>query len=134
MAMNGSGIRDTARVLGISTTTIMSHLKKLNPPKVTPIPFDQVTDIKLVCEMDEQWSLVQNKQQQRWLWYAWSPQFKRILAYALGDRTDETCKQLLELLRPFTFSVYCTDDWGVYSRLLPWENHLIGEYIRRHSE
>src|SRR5512143_2698965 len=28
MAMNGSGIRDTARVLGISTGTVMNELKK----------------------------------------------------------------------------------------------------------
>ena len=28
MAINGSGIRDTARVLGISTTTVMQTLKK----------------------------------------------------------------------------------------------------------
>lgn len=28
MAMNGSGIRDTARVLGISTTTVIKELKK----------------------------------------------------------------------------------------------------------
>ena len=27
MAMNGAGIRDTARVLGISPTTVMTHLK-----------------------------------------------------------------------------------------------------------
>ena len=28
MAVNGSGIRDTARVLGISTDTVMNELKK----------------------------------------------------------------------------------------------------------
>jgi insertion element IS1 protein InsB len=28
MALNGSGIRDTARVLGVSTMTVMSTLKK----------------------------------------------------------------------------------------------------------
>lgn len=28
MALNGSGIRDTARVLGISTTTVINELKK----------------------------------------------------------------------------------------------------------
>ena len=27
MAMNGSGVRDTGRVLGISPTTVISHLK-----------------------------------------------------------------------------------------------------------
>ena len=30
MALNGSGIRDTSRVLGISTNTVMSELKKNN--------------------------------------------------------------------------------------------------------
>jgi transposase-like protein len=30
LAMNGSGIRDTARVLGISTDTVISELKKKN--------------------------------------------------------------------------------------------------------
>ena len=28
MAMNGSGIRDTARVLGVSQTTVINTLKK----------------------------------------------------------------------------------------------------------
>ena len=27
MAMNGSGVRDTGRVLGISPTTVITHLK-----------------------------------------------------------------------------------------------------------
>lgn len=31
MALNGSGIRDTARVLGISTATVINELKKKNP-------------------------------------------------------------------------------------------------------
>lgn len=28
MAMNGSGVRDTSRVLGVSITTVIAHLKK----------------------------------------------------------------------------------------------------------
>ena len=32
MALNGSGIRDTARVLGISTDTVISELKKKKQP------------------------------------------------------------------------------------------------------
>ena len=32
MALNGSGIRDTARVLGISTDTVISELKKKSRP------------------------------------------------------------------------------------------------------
>ena len=31
MAMNGSGVRDTSRVLGVSINTVISTLKKRNP-------------------------------------------------------------------------------------------------------
>ena len=97
-----------------------------------PLPIGQVPEIQLVCEMDEQWSFVQNKACQRWLWYAWSPQHKRIFAYTLGARTDETCQQLLDLLKPFDIKVYCTDDWGAYSRLLPSNQHITGKkYTQR---
>jgi len=38
MALNGSGVRDTARVLGIGTGTVTSELKKkgLRSPRLTP--------------------------------------------------------------------------------------------------
>ena len=32
MTLNGSGIRDTARVLGISTDTVISEIKKKKAP------------------------------------------------------------------------------------------------------
>ncbi|MFZ1389054.1 MAG: IS1 family transposase [Thiolinea sp.] len=32
---------------------------------------------------------------QRWLWYAWLPYLKTVLAYTLGARTDDTLKRLL---------------------------------------
>ena len=31
MAMNGSGVRDTSRVLGVSITTVIAHLKNSTP-------------------------------------------------------------------------------------------------------
>lgn len=34
MAMNGSGCRDTARVLGISLNTVLMHLKKLRQSRL----------------------------------------------------------------------------------------------------
>jgi len=38
MALNGSGVRDTARVLGISTDTVLNELKKrgLHSRRLTP--------------------------------------------------------------------------------------------------
>ena len=59
--------------------------------------------------MDEQWSYVGNKSQQRWLWYAWSPHFKRIFAHALGLRADATLRTLLERVKRFNLRLFCTD-------------------------
>ena len=42
MALNGSGVRDTSRVLGVSTTTMIAHLKKLAPATVNPLPIQAV--------------------------------------------------------------------------------------------
>lgn len=36
LALNGSGIRDTARVLRISTNTVLAPLKKKSPPCPPP--------------------------------------------------------------------------------------------------
>ncbi|MBE1867403.1 hypothetical protein EUX53_27285 [Pseudomonas orientalis] len=41
----------------------------------------QYLPVHLFCEMDEMWSFVGNKKRQRWLWYAWSPQLKRIVTH-----------------------------------------------------
>lgn len=87
--------------------------------------FDQVNEIKLVCEMDEKWLFVGNKQNQRWLWYARSPHFKHVFAYTFGRRIDHSFKVLLALLKLFNFRLFCTDEWGTYERLLPAEKHLI---------
>ena len=75
--------------------------------------------------MDEQWSYVGNKSQQRWLWYAWSPHFKRVFAYAFGSRADSTLKTRLDRVKDFNFRLFCTDDWGAYDRLLPEDKHLV---------
>jgi len=77
--------------------------------------------------MDEQWSYVKRKSQQRWLWYAWSHEFKQVFAYAFGARVDKTLKTLLERLKPFKFCIFCTDDWGAYERYLPKGKHLVSK-------
>ena len=84
--LNGSGIRDTARVLHVSTSTVIKELKKkehllqqvnllvleqLNPEQVE-------VEIRLAevlpkyngpeSELDEMWSYVTKKENQRWLW------------------------------------------------------------------
>ena len=51
--------------------------------------------------------------------------FKRIFAYTFGSQADESLKILLDRLNHVGFSLFCTDDWGAYMRLLPKDKHLI---------
>ncbi len=69
------------------------------------------------------WSFVGNKKQQRWLWYAWEPRLKRIIAHIFGRRSKKTFRQLLGLLSGFNIVFWCTDNFSAYE-MLPDEKHI----------
>jgi insertion element IS1 protein InsB len=79
------------------------------------------------AEMDEMWSFVGKKAQQRWLWHAIDHTSGVILAYVCGAHEDEVFLQLKEYLRPFGISRFYTDNAGVYSRHLAPDNHEVGK-------
>ncbi|EGW21481.1 IS1 transposase [Methylobacter tundripaludum SV96] len=86
--------------------------------------------LELACEaaeMDEQWSFVGNKSNQRRLWYAVDHATNIVRAYVFGKRTDEVFKELKALLEPFGISRYYTDDWGAYERHLEADKHQVGK-------
>jgi insertion element IS1 protein InsB len=140
MSLNGSGIRDIARVLKISPTTVIEEIKKetelsavntvllcqLNPQEVV-VELRQHIEFIEEAECDELWSFVGSKAHQRWLWYAIDHATGKILAYVLGNRKDEAFIKLKALLEPFGITRFYTDDWGAYERHLESENHIIGK-------
>jgi insertion element IS1 protein InsB len=79
------------------------------------------------AEVDEMWSFVGKKQDQRWLWHAIDHWSGRVLAYVFGRRKDAVFLQLKALLEPFGISRYHTDDWGAYTRHLAAEEQTPGK-------
>ena len=79
------------------------------------------------AEMDEMWSFVQSKQQQRWLWHAIDHASGKILAYVLAPHEDSAFVQLKALLQPFGITRFFTDGWGSYQRYLDQQVHTIGK-------
>src|SRR5207245_8655677 len=77
MTLNGSGVRDIVRVLRVSSATVINVLKKKEPavkqvnarllhtldPRQVNVILRQVEH----AEMDERWSFVCCKGEQRWL-------------------------------------------------------------------
>ena len=79
------------------------------------------------AEMDEMWSFVQSKKQQRWLWHAIDHASGKILAYVLAPHEDSAFVQLKALLQPFGITRFFTDGWGSYQRYLDQQVHTIGK-------
>ena len=65
-----------------------------------------------------------NKKNQRWLWYAWEPRFRRVLAHAFDRRNETTQKKLLALSAPYNFLFYCTDHFSVNTERVPAARHV----------
>ena len=98
MAINGSGISDTSRVLKVSKGTLTIAIAKQEDQLVSANPnirqltneeSDMTVRVLPACEeaeLDEQWSFVGNKSNQRWLWYAVDYKTNTVLAYVFGRR------------------------------------------------
>jgi|SRR5262245_59787637 len=107
MTLNGSGIRDIARVLQVSPNTVIRELKKAPAhsqvnkgvvegccPEATAVEVHRVDG----AEADEMWSFVGSKAQRRWLWHAIDHLTGVVLAYVFGSRADEVFVELQKFL------------------------------------
>jgi insertion element IS1 protein InsB len=79
------------------------------------------------AEMDEMWSFVGKKRQQRWLWHAIDHHTGKVLAYVFGRRKDTVFLELKSLLSPFGITRFYTDDWGAYRRHIDADQHTVGK-------
>ena len=134
MVLNSSGISDISRVLEISKTTVIETIKakavnirKINFDKV--IDLSKITMLELSVELDEQWSWVQNKANQRWLWAALDSQSGEIVAFVFGKRTDNAFKELKKLLKHYKIKHYSSDGWGSYMRFLEEKLHTVSKAL-----
>lgn len=139
MTLNGSGVRDIARVLSIDPKTVINTLKSYLPQiknvneaflngqngNEIDVSLEIVSDLE--AEQDEMWSYVGSKKNQRWLWHAIDHATGTILAYILGSHKDEIYLKLKGLLEPFGITHIYTDGWGAYQRHLDPLHHTIGK-------
>ncbi len=77
-------------------------------------------------ELDELWSFVLKKARKRWIWIALCRQTRQVVAYMVGDRSEQTCRRLWQAIpRAFRRAHCYTDFWGAYSNVVPPEQHMV---------
>jgi insertion element IS1 protein InsB len=107
-----------------------SGLQQVNEGLLQRLDAEQVQVIVhkvAAAEVDEMWSFVGSKRQQRWLWHAIDHHTGQVWAYVFGTREDETFLRLKELLAPFGITHFYTDGWGAYRRHIDPDKHTVGK-------
>lgn len=117
-------LRGLQRVFGVWRMTVLRWLERyldaLPPLEQTLVPA-QAED---VLEMDELMTFVSEKCFKRWLWTAQCRRTRQIVAFAIGDRSQDTGRIAWQSM-PVDYRrcpVY-TDRWTAYAHFLPPEQH-----------
>ena len=71
-------------------------------------------------ELDELWSFVQKKTKTAWIWITLCRATRQVVAYAIGDRSEASCRKLWEAIPAAYRSGHCYSDfWRAYQAVIP---------------
>ena len=77
-----------------------------------------------MLELDELWSFVQAKAQTLWLWVALCRRTRQIVAWTLGDRSEQGAADLRAALPPaYRRCATRSDLWRAYQAAFPSKTH-----------
>ncbi|WP_293910391.1 IS1 family transposase [Deinococcus sp.] len=75
-------------------------------------------------ELDELWSFVFKKSQKVWVWIALCATTRQVVAFVVGDRSEETCQILWnEVPQSYKLAHLYSDFWSAYQLVLPSVQH-----------
>lgn len=91
-----------------------------------------------ILEVDEMWSFVLERWQKRWIWTVMCRRTRQIIAYAIGDRSQHTCRILWERIpKVYRGCQSFSDLWEAYQLVFPPDTHQCvgkGERQTNHME
>ena len=119
-----TSLRGLSRIFGVSRNTVTRWLKKasgLPPLERTLAPASEGGE---VLELDELWSFVLKRKNKRWVWLALCRSTRQVVAYAIGNRGEATCRLLWQRIpESYRRGELYSDFWESYQRVLPKERH-----------
>jgi IS1 family transposase/transposase-like protein len=123
-------IRGIARILKISTVTVMSKIKGIAASILKPaIPIH-----KKVFELDELRTYIGNKENQYWVAYALCSETKKVIDFTVGKRSKRTLRTVVNTLLLSGVKTIKTDKLNIYQSLIPKNRHISAAYTINHIE
>ena len=87
---------------------------------LTPVDPEQTP----IVEVDELWSFVFSTTIKVWIWIALNRETREVIAYACGDRSEDTCRLLWNRIPPaYKKGIVFSDYWKAYQAVIPDQQH-----------
>jgi len=119
-----SSIRGLARIFAMSRQTIMTWLQVwlYQVPDIVQSLLPAQRDD--VLELDELWSYVGNKTQKRWVWLALCRRTRQVIAYWVGDRSENSALALWRRIpNEYIHCASFSDRWQAYAHVFDLRKH-----------
>ncbi|MDA6071093.1 IS1 family transposase [Flavobacterium sp. AC] len=129
LTKEGLGIRSTARILKISTTTLLRRIVSIARSINQPI----ISKGKMY-EVDEMCTYIRNKRNFIWLVYALEKNSKKVVSFNVGKRTNKTLILVLDTLKLSEPKKIFTDRLKNYRYLIDEKLHSVKRFGTNHIE
>ena len=119
-----SSLRGLERIFGVARQTVALWLKEefANLPSNESTPVEAEPNDEL--ELDEMWSFVQCLDNKRWIWIALCKRTRQVVAWVVGDRSEEACRRLwMEIPETYKHCCRYSDFRKAYQAVIPDEQH-----------
>lgn len=130
--LHGSGIRDCVKIHGMSAKTVLKML--VSEGKKIVLRPRQRRYHKIL--FDEMYSFIGHKGKKVWIFYAYAPETREILAVTMGKRNIRQFRYLMLKIKHLKIEVdfYCTDAFEGFASVLPFYQHIIGKAFTKPIE
>lgn len=134
-------LRAICRVFGVSLNWLQSFARAFweQTPNNLGLSAQLVGRIKKLqvfgIQADELWSFVQKKVNKRWIWVAYDPVHRLVVAYHIGGRGIGAAKKFWDKIPPVLQGCnFETDDWEAYQSIIPSAQHKVGKDLTFYIE
>ena len=134
-------LRGICRIFEVSMTWLQSFAHKLwkKTPADLGLSINQICRIKNLqvfgIQADELWSFVQKKKHKRWIWVAYDPIHRLVIAHHIGGRGKRAAMKFWNKIPPALHTCdFETDNWEAYRSIIPTTQHKIGKDLTFYIE
>ena len=129
-------LRAICRIFEVSLTWLQTFSHKLweTTPRNLGLSNSIVGQIKKLqvfgIQADELWSFVQKKKRKRWIWVAYDPVHRLVVACHIGGRGIKSARKFwLKIPSALRSCYFETDHWEAYQSIIPSARHKVGKNL-----